>query len=249
MKDYYICNCFNHTPTATDPRYGIVEIVLYNPTRQASTVHMTVYFPDRPAIKIEQPIVVKPETNVLITMPEMDPTLFTDAGHWGARFESTTPLLINSICMDGIESQERGYRGGVQSVMGLELDRVWHYADGVFLDWPEFFGGDYSKAPFPFNELEYYYFINPNPVPANLHMTLQYRNLDHVTLDFTIPAERVFKWSTLDKLPPCEAFGVKIESDQPIATSYVRYIYGLHGVDEWGMHVHFALAGTPGRFE
>ncbi len=70
-----------------------------------------------------------------------------------------------------------------------------------------------------------------------------------MTLDFTAPAERLFKWSTFEKLPACEPFGVKIESDLPIATSDVRYIYGLRGLDEWGMHVHFALAGTPGRIE
>lgn len=80
-------------------------------------------------------------------------------------------------------------------------------------------------------------------------MTLQYRNLDHAMLEFVVPTERLLKWSTFEKLPACEPFGVKIESDQPIATSYVRYIYGLKGLQEWGMHVHFALAGTPGEID
>lgn len=243
---YYACNGFCHTPSADDPRYGIVEVVLYNPTPRPAEVRMKVYFEDRPPVTIAEPVHVKAETNALLVMPDMDPALFTNCGHWGAQYESTTPLLINSICLDGLEHPNPSYRGGVQSVMGTRLDTLWHYADGVFLDWVAYYNGDMSKAPFPFNELEHYYFLNPNPAPAHIKMTLQYRNLEHVTLDFTAPAERLLKWSTFEKLPPCEPFGVKIESDQPIATSYVRYIYGLKGLDEWGMHVHFALAGTPG---
>jgi hypothetical protein len=130
--------------------------------------------------------------------------------------------------------------------MGTGLSSLWYYADGVFLDWTSYYQGDIGRAPFPFNELEVYYFLNPHPEPVRLGMTLQYRNLPHTAMEFTLPPQRLFKWETQDRLPPCEPFGVKLEAEKPIATSYVRCIYGLRGKDEWGQHVHFALAGTPG---
>ena len=207
---------------------------------------MTVYFEDKPPVAVKEPIYVKSTTNALLVMPEMNPDLFKDCGHWGACFESSTPLIINSICLDGLEHEERGYRGGVQSVMGTELRAQWFFADGVFLQWAKYYKGDISKAPFPFNELEYYYLLNPSEDDAHIKMTLHYRNLDHIELDFILPSQRLYVWDTENKVEICEPFAVKLDSDRPIATSYVRYIYGLTGKQEWGMHVHFALAGTPG---
>lgn len=246
MHTYYACNGFCNEATAVDSRYGFNEVVLYNPAKTPASVKLRVYFSDRDPIYWERKILVKAETNELLVFPDMDPDIFRNCGHWGAQYESTHPLLINHICLDGIEHPQSTYKGGVQSVMGTPLSKEWYYADGVFLDWVRFHNGDYSKIPFPFHETEVYYFLNPNREPAQIQIELQYRNLDMQTVSLQVDPERLGSWSTLDQLPPCEPFGVKIVSDQPIATSYVRYVYGLQGLDEWGMHVHFALAGTPG---
>lgn len=249
MYTYYACNGFCKKATTTDPSYGFNEVVLYNPAKTPAAVKLKVYFTDRPPLYWERDILVKAETNELLVFPEMDQAVFNNCGHWAAQYESTHPLLINHICLDGIANPNLTYQGGVQSVMATGLNQEWYYADGVFLDWVSYYKGDYSKIPFPFHELEVYYFLNPNPEPAQINIELQYRNIDKQTIKIIVNPERLAFWNTLDQLPPCEPFGVKIMADQPIATSYVRYIYGLQGIDEWGMHVHFALAGSPGPIQ
>jgi hypothetical protein len=242
--DYYACNGFCNQPDGQDDRYGLSELVLYNPNGAPADVHMTLYFEDAPPVELDEQITVPPGSNVLRVFPEDLPELLANRGHWGARYRSTQRLIVNAITLDGIHHPDARYQGGVESVMATPLSREWYYADGVQLDWVKHHRGDASKAPFPFNELEYYHFLNPNSEPVSLTIDLQYRSLPHDSIQLTVPAQRVATWNAGQHAANCEAFGVRIDSDAPIATSYVRYVYGLDGIDEWGMHVHFALAGT-----
>jgi hypothetical protein len=77
-------------------------------------------------------------------------------------------------------------------------------------------------------------------------MMLQYRNLEPATMHFRLKAERVFVWENRDQVPFNQPYAVKIISDEPISVSAARYVYGLRGLDEWGMHVHCSLYGVPG---
>jgi hypothetical protein len=126
------------------------------------------------------------------------------------------------------------------------LYREWHFPDGVWLDWNRYYNGDISRAPDPFNKMEYYYFLNPNPNDAEITMTLQYRHLAPTTLNFTVKAERVFVWQNMEQILFNHPYAVKIISSEPISASAVRYVYGLRGLDEWGMQVHCAMYGVPG---
>jgi hypothetical protein len=242
---YYACNGFCNRPDDVDPRYGLTEVVLYNPGAAQARVDLKIYLETDDPLTYSAPILIEPRTNELLVMPELAPAIFEDCKRWGVRYRSTQPLLINSITLDGISHADAHYQGGVQSVLATQLHRDWLYADGVLLDWTSFYGGDTQRAPFPFNELEHYYFLNPNLAPAKLTIKLHYRNLEPDSITLEIPAQRLLTWTPEGHVPVCEPFGVSIHSDCPIATSYVRYIYGLHGIGEWGMHVHFAQAGTP----
>jgi hypothetical protein len=245
LYENYLSSGFTHSPTKEDRRRGGGELVLYNPTPEPCEATMTVYFADREP-EILPPTQVKPETNALVVMPGLAPEVFTDCGFWGAKVLSTTPLMLNFI--DGIRVvvDRPKFRGGCTNFHGTKLHQEWHFPDGLWLEWNKYYDGDLSKAPWPFNELEYYHFLNPNPRDVEIEMTLQYRNLEPATMHFTVKAERVFAWDNLDKVPYNQPYAVKVLSSDPISASAVRYIYGLRGLDEWGMTVHCAMYGVPG---
>jgi hypothetical protein len=246
LYENYLSSGFCKSPTEEDPHRGMAELVLYNPTPEPCEATMTVYFADHGPQTL-QPVEIKPETNALVVMPRLAPEVFTDRGFWGTKVLSTTALMLNFINAIRIMDDDRPrFRGGTTNFHGTKLYKEWHFPDGLWLEWNKYYDGDISKAPFPFNELEYYYFLNPNPRDAEVALTLRYRNLDSTTMHFTVKAERVSVWNNLDKVPYNQPYAVKILSSEPISTSAVRYIYGLRGLDEWGMQVHCAMYGVPG---
>jgi hypothetical protein len=245
LFENYLASGFTHAATKEDPRNGGGELVLYNPTCEPSEATMTVYLANREPAMLS-PVAVKPETNALVVMPGLAPEVFTDCGFWGAKVLSTTPLMLNFIDGIRIVVEKPRFRGGCTNFHGTKLHKEWHFPDGLWLEWYKYYNGDTSKAPFPFNELEYYHFLNPNPRDAQVEMTLQFRRLEPKTLHFTVNAERVFVWNNLEKVPYNEPYAVKIVSSEPISASAVRYIYGLCGFEEWGMTVHCAMYGVPG---
>jgi len=244
----YLSSGYCHEAAANDPRHGIAELVLYNPLPAPCAATVTAYFQER-APHTLPPVQVQPETNALLILPRDAPAIFTDCGFWGARVASVTPLVVNGI--DGVNVTVGGpmFSGACTTFRGTKLHHEWHYPDGLWLEWNKHYKGDLSKAPFPFNELEHYHFLNPHPRDAHVEMTLRFTQHEQTTLRFAVPAERVLVWDNLDKVPFNRGYGVKIVADQPISTSAVRYIYGLRGVDEWGMHVHCAMYGVPGPIE
>lgn len=250
MYENYLSSGYTHRPTAEDPRQGRGELVLYNPTPELCEATMTVYFADREPVTLP-PTKVKPETNELVVMPGLAPQVFTDCGFWGAKVVSTTPLVLNLIGAVRVMPEQPVRRGGTMNFLGTKLHREWYYADGLWIDYHRFYKGDLSKASFPFNELEYYYFLNPNSRPVEIEMTLWYcrggaREGQKEVLHFQLPAERVMVWNNYEKIPPCQAYTAEIRSNEPITTTAIRYIYGLHGLEEWGLQAHMPLWALPG---
>ena len=245
LYENYLSSGFIHSPTEADPRRGFAELVLYNPTSEPSEATMTVYFADREPRTLP-PVPVKPETNTLIVMPPLAPEVFTDCKFWGAKFLSTTPLMLNFINAIRIMDDKPRFRGGTTNFHGTKLHSQWYFPDGVWLDWNQYCQGDLSKAPSPFNKMDFYYFLNPNPRDAEVAMTLQYRHLEPATLRFSVRAERVFVWENRGNVPYNQPYAVKIVSSEPISTAAVRYVYGVRGLDEWGMQVHCSVYGVPG---
>jgi hypothetical protein len=224
---------------------GATEMVLYNPTEEPCQATLTVYFLEHEPYTFE-PIDVPAERNVGLTMPEWDPTVFEDVGFWGARVVSTTPLVavLSDTLMYYHENDT--FKGGSTHFLGTKLNKQWHFADGLWLEWKRFHKGDVSKAPFPFNEIEYYYFLNPGPREAKVDMTLQYRFIEHTTFHLRVPAERVYVWCNYEKIPYNQAYGVKVVSTEPISTASTRFIYGVNGLEEWGLTPHTGMPAEPG---
>ncbi len=250
MESYvnYISSGFTHKANAEDPRNGFGELVLYNPTPEPSEAVMTVYFTDRDPQTLP-PISVKPETNALVVMPGLAPEVFTDCGFWGARVHSTTPLMLNFIDGVRIIAKRLRFRGGCTNFHGTKLHTEWHFPDCLWLDWKRTYDGDLSKAPYPYNELEYVHILNPGAQDVDVAMTLLYRNLEPETRHFTISAERVWVWSNFEQVPFNQPYATRLVASAPVSASIVRYNYGLDGFDDWGMTVHCAMYGVPGPIE
>ncbi len=246
MYENYISCGYSHKPTAEDPRIGWgAEMVLYNPSPEPCWATMTVYYEDKTPITLK-PVPVKPETNELVVMPPLAPEAFTDCGFWGLKVLSTTPLMLNFIDGIFIKGAERRFSGGCTNFHGTKLHREWYLCDCLWLEWNKLYKGDLSKAPFPFNELEYYHILNPNPRPAEVEMVLRFRDLPWQTMRFTIPPERVWAWNNLDQVPYCKNYTLKVVSTEPVSLSATRYIYDLTGFEPWGMTVHGSMYGIPG---
>ncbi len=241
----YVSNpCCKRAAKDGDLESGL-EFLLVNPTRQACRAVMTVYFADR-APHTFPPIQVAAESNHLLMMPDMDPAVFDDCGFWGAKIESDTYLIADPIGGMHYHHPDLTFKGCAPTFRSTDLHREWHFADGIWTDWKRFCKGDLAKAPNPFNELEYYYFLNPGPRDARVDMRLGFRNVEHETIHLTVPAERVRVWCNYEKIPYNEPYAVKVVSGEPITASAIRFIYGLNGLADWGLNARYPMAGRPG---
>lgn len=241
----YISNGCAKTATKVGDMRGGQELLLYNPTSVPCQATMTAYFENRPPHTLG-PMEVPAKANILRLVPKMDMAVFGDCGFWGAEFESNTYLVADPIGGMSYHHPDATFGGGCPTFWSTDLHDQWHYADGLWLEWKRYYKGDLSKAPFPFNELEYYYFLNPGRKDAAVDMTLQFRNMEHATFHLKVPAERVRVWCNYEKIPYNQPYGVKIVATEPITTSSVRYIYGLNGFEEWGLKAHCAMYPVPG---
>ncbi len=244
----YISCAFCHTPTADDRRHGVAELVLYNPTTSPAQATITAYF-ERRVPYVLPPLEVKPETNASLLFPNAAPEVFTDCGFWGARILSTQPLIAN--CLSGYRNLlgQRLFTGGSTSFNGTALEPIWQFPDGLWLEWIRYYNHDRAMAPFPFNELEHYLVLNPHPDDLEIEFVLQYQRRKHETQKVLLRGERMWVWENFEKVDYNANYTVKIVSPKPVAASAVRYIYGLNGLDEWGVQVHCAMFGVPGEIE
>jgi hypothetical protein len=248
MFEYFLPSGFIHTPTAQDPRWGLPEIVLYNPNLKPCEAVMIVYFSDRPPVKLPT-ITIKAETNELIVMPDIAPTTLTDAGWCGFKVSSSGPLMINHINGQRRIAPKPQFRGGCTNFHGRRLATNWRIPDGLWLEWNMYFKGDLTKAPFPFNESEFYHFLNPHPQDVHMEMTIRYRRKEPELHSILLKAERVWVWDNLGQVEPVHGYTIFVKSNAPIAVEAVRNIYGLTGLDEWGLTVHCAMFAIAGLAE
>lgn len=237
--------CF--TPTEADRRWGISELVIYNPAPIKIEVNLTIYFTEREPYTME-PVIVKPETNELIIFPDVNHEIFANCGFFGVKAESDYPILLNMVGGFQIHQGEYPkYRGGCINFHGTKLDTTWRIPDGLWLEWNLSTKGDLSKAGFPFNESELYFFLNPHPFDVEMEMLIEYRRSEHELLHFTLPAERNFVWDNLGKVHFHNGYAIRTKTSASIHASAVRNLYGLTGIGEWGLTVHCAMHGIPGE--
>lgn len=245
---HYVAGGICKKPTRPEALDGYTELLLYNPADHAAEITMTVYFEDRPPHTFA-PLDLAAESNRVLVMPDMDRAIFEDCGFWGARYVSTTPLIVVLIDLVGSLANpcpDPAFKGGVTHFLGTRLHTQWHFADGVWLDHTRFHGGDMARASAPSNELEYYYFLNPGPRDARLEMALHYRYLAHTTIPLTVPAGKTLAWCNYEQIPANQPYGVKLTASEPVSTTSIRYIYGLDGLGEWGLNIHMGMPAEPG---
>ena len=249
MSTTYSLGGISKLPTTRDKLQGYTEVFFYNPTHSTCRARVTAYFEQREPVPIDEPIVIGSQKSDVLVMPDWKPDLFQDVGFWALKLETDTVLdcvVIQIPCQYSQMAQEPTFKGGVSHLLGTGLHTQWHYADGLWLNWTAYFKGDISRAPFPFNELEYYYFLNPGEQDARVDMTIQYRNIEHCTFHLNVPAGRVYAWCNYEKIPYNQPYGVKVVSSQPISTTSARYIYALGGFEEWGINLHCGMPAATG---
>ena len=261
----YIGNGFIHTPTEKDPRYGAGEIRLFNPTKYDTKVNITVYYEDKPPAHIPE-FVVKAEGVPLIAVPYMSfsavhfpDELFDNCGAWGAKIVSDTILIVDYIhCPGQLSEKEKGqpwpetrwqgenarFNGGCgDTLAATRLAKLWYFADGNRIRYD-----DPSKAPFPFNESEWYHILNPNKRETTVDMMCLYEDGTRDTFSYKLGAERVMIIDNFDLVKPL-SYGIKFISKEPVVVQSERFIYGLRSIGEWGLRFHEARPGVPAPLE
>lgn len=243
--NYFTC-AFCHTPLQGDFRQGQTELVLYNPAPEPCSCTLTAYFTDKPPVTLPM-VNLKPETNELLIMPDVAPQVFKDCGFWGAKVSSSGPFTLNVI--DGYVNQDPSrpmFHGGCTNFHGTKLDAEWRFPDGLWLEWMKLYKGDASKAPFPFNESELYFFLNPHTYPVEMDLIIQYHHKPYTTHHIILQAEHLYVWDNYEKVDFVQNYTLRALSSAPITASAVRLLYGLKGLQEWGTVVHCAMHGIPG---
>jgi hypothetical protein len=254
VPTYYALGGISKLPTTPDRLSGWTEVFFYNPTSSVCHAKITGYFEQRETITFDQEITVKPFDNGLFVMPDQGelaffPEIFEDVGFWGLKFNTSTTLDIIVIQINGTSEklkEQTTFKGGVSHLLAGGLSQQWHFADGLWLNFTGALKEKIAKGPFPFNELEYYFFLNPSPATAKVGMTLQFRNQEPMNLHLEVPSGRVYAWSNYEKIPCNQAYGVKVLSSQPIATTSARYIYSLEGFEDWGINLHCGMPPQAG---
>jgi hypothetical protein len=254
MPTYYTLGGISKRPTTPDRLCGWTEVFFYNPTSLPCQATITGYFEQLDSITFDREIKVAPFDNGLFVMPDggdmgFYPELFKDVGFWGLRFDTSTILDIVTIQINGAKDElikKNTFKGGVSHLLAGELSTQWHFADGYWLYFTGELKEKIAKGPFPFNELEVYYFLNPNPESAKVDLILQFRNLEPQTIHLEVPAGRVSIWRNDGQIPYNQPYGVTILASLPIATTSARYIYSLEGFSDWGINLHCGMPPQVG---
>lgn len=223
--------------------FGGFEVFLYNPTWTPCDTRMTIYFEDREPFVLPEPIHVPPKWSFLQTSRNTAREVLHNVGFWGAKYESNVPLIPILIFATGGWSTPLS--GGVTHFLATDLHTLWYFPNGVWRTCAAPAEADNPLLPPPFNEFEIYYFLNPGPREAEVTMTLQYRELEHVTLNFKVAAERLFTWNCYGQVAENQPYGVKVTATEPISTCAVRYLYDPAGIEK-GIFVRAGMAAVPG---
>lgn len=77
-------------------------------------------------------------------------------------------------------------------------------------------------------------------------MMIHYRRREPDIQRITLPAERVWVWDNLGKVEPVHGYTIYVKASEPIAVEAVRNLYGLRGLEEWGLTVHCSMYAIPG---
>lgn len=244
---YYIANGFAKTATPEDARYGWSELRFFNPSSMTTNIRMTMYFEDRHPVELAEKRLKAQDNSLAMAFPKRSPELFGAGGPWGLKITSDTPLLVDHILGGGIEgpAADVRYQGGMSDELAKErASTVWYFGDGFEIKY-----ADPAKAPFPFNELEWYHILNPNREKATVTMECLYHGAVGDVFKHEVEGERVKLISNHGLVKLNQPYGIKFTSTLPVVIQSERLIYGLNSIEEWGLHMHNSRPGVPGPIE
>lgn len=237
----YVANGLCREADAKDLRYGRSEFRLWNPTGRRTAVRMTVFFADQAPVELAE-LELGPYANPYLPVPHKWPNVLTGCGAWGMELVSDAPILADHILIAGLkgrESQER-FAGGVADVLAKAPARVWYFGDGLVLRF------DPAKAPLPFNEFEWWHILNPGMVEAEVAIHCFYSDGSRDTLRYRVPGQRVVMVDNWGLVKANNAFGMRVDSTEPVVVEAERMICGLNSREEWGAHIHTPRPGVAG---
>lgn len=256
----YIANGFARVPTKDDRRYGMAEVRLYNPTQHDTKINISLYYEDQPPKQLPELELEAENNRHLLVFPGNYPDFFPPSGTWGAKIISEEVLIIDHIMAAGIEpppyeekpktmremlfSSNVKYQGGVcDTLAAIRPAKLWYFADGFYLKLNP------ATAAWPFNEIEWYHIFNPNKRDTQVTMKCYYKDGTRDTFSYTVKAERVLIINNHELVKPNNDYGLKFISSEPVIIQAERFIYGLHSIEEWGMHIHMPRPGVPAPLE
>jgi hypothetical protein len=244
----YFANGFAKVATAEDRLAGRSQLRFYNPMDADNEVRMVVYFDNRPPEELIR-FTLKPNNNdQMLTLPANFPGFFDGSKAWGARIESTYPVLALNVLSAGViapngdlwfgDSRYKGSNVGAHATRRLE--KQWFFGDGLVLK------GEKETETQRFNEYEWYHILNPNPRDAEIELHCYYRSGESDVFKFTVKAERVRIFDNKELVRPNVPHAVECRSSEPVLVSADRFIYDFKNTEDWGAWLHANHEGIPG---
>lgn len=239
---YYVANGYTSRETAVGRYSGKSEFRLRNLAERPTVIRQRLYFADRAPLDLA-PIEAGPMGGPYQEFPRDLPESHKDAGAWGARVVSDTPLAYVhiSLAKRNGASEDVKYAGGCGMQLGKQqLSKWWCFGDCFKWIVPA------ENPPFPFSQYEWYHVLNPNAATATVRLTVgDEQRGPYRKRELKVGAERVLFLDEPDlvegKMGGCYA---KFESDQPVLVEAERVIYGPKGPEEWGVIIGCASPGA-----
>ncbi|MGQ9682903.1 MAG: hypothetical protein ACUVX9_10225 [Anaerolineae bacterium] len=247
---YYIANGYSLEPQGQDHRYGLCEMRIFNPTHLPAHVTMTIYYPDRPPAMIPEQLIAPEQSGFDEYLPFRYPDVIhhQKTGFWGALIHCDVPVLVDFWLSAGLRCPnacpewplDPSWRYCSSSPAHTRLAKLWYLCDGG-----EILRNTPDSDPFPFHELEWYHILNPGPEPCHATFHCFYNGQPSAAYSYEVEAERVRVIDTAGLHPHKGTFGIKVTSDRPIAIQGERFVYSIHGIEDWGMHLHMQRIFVP----
>jgi hypothetical protein len=190
-------------------------LCLLNPGDREAQVTITVFYEDMPPR--EHTLTIPPRRCKQQPLHAI-PGLLEHNKQYGVRVRSDVPIVAQETRGEyEPDDPVTNAMGSVILTPGplTEKDRELYYVDGIILA-----GGILEES-------EWLSVLNPNPVEAEIRLTIFHSHKEPSSYAFTVPAERVrcIKMDDLPMVPKNELFSVKIVSSVPVVAEEVRRAY------------------------
>ena len=240
--EYFIANGFTSTAANPGEYWGMSEMRIRNLGAQPTRVRQTLYFCDRAPFDLPE-IEVGPLGGPYREFPRDLPPELREAGPWGSRIASDTPLAFVhiSLARRNGRREEKQFAGGCAFQLArAELSRRWIFPDCFKMIMPP------ENPRFPMSQYEWYHFLNPSRDAARLRITVADDSGVRNSRELVLPGERVCFLDDIELVPgDWGACYLEVQSDRPILAEGERAIFSPAGPLDWGVIIGCASPGAP----